>query len=149
MAGLFVKLAGPQEELIKKDGCLTIIKQWGSKIMMKLLKLGLKLPIIKSIIIGKAEKEILTQINSSIPEGIGKITALSIDKPNKSATATLRLKGESKSIKIVVNKYTIKGGNLVIKELTTDRPWLNTIVNMYAIDKSFSLPDPELARLFL
>ncbi len=86
-------------------------------------------------------------INNNFLEGIGKVTSLAIDKSAKSATASVKLDGEAKIVKINIDKYAVVRGKCVIKEISIDRPWLNTIANTHAVEQSFPIPD--IAKDFL
>lgn len=78
----------------------------------------------------------------------GIMTALKIDRENKTVSLELELKGEVQPIKITVSNYNIvendKGTFIEVGEITTSREWMNALLAEPAMKEKIKkfLADP-------
>lgn len=81
----------------------------------------------------------------------GQLTALRIDSRKKSITASILLNGESRSINLNIAEYSIvKEGSspgLIIQKASTDRPWLNAVLENHVIGRLWVIPGDKASLL--
>jgi hypothetical protein len=88
----------------------------------------------------KVFKTIINQVIKSY----GSVLAFKIDSKDRSFLIELMLKGEALPIRISINKYEfIKHEDysaVIIYSLSANREWMQTIMDMFIINKEFELP---------
>ena len=82
---------------------------------------------------GAQIKKVRGEINSGILKKYGKLTALEIDKANKTVSADLELKGETGSVQIRISNYRLiqedgKNPAVEIGAIEVSREWLDTLL---------------------
>lgn len=84
-----------------------------------------------------------TIINQVI-KNYGNVLAFKIDSKDRSFLIELMLKGEALPIRIEISKYEfIKHGDstfVIIYSLKANREWIQTIMDMFVLNKEFELP---------
>jgi len=84
-----------------------------------------------------------TVLNQAI-KSYGTVLAFKIDSQDRSFLIELMMKGEKLPIKIQIDKYEfIKHDSytaVVIYSLYTNREWMQTIMDMFILNKEFELP---------
>jgi len=84
-----------------------------------------------------------TVLNQAI-KSYGTVLAFKIDSQDRSFLIELMMKGEKLPIKIEIDKYEfIKHDGytaVVIYSLHTNREWMQTIMDMFILNKEFELP---------
>ena len=91
-----------------------------------------------------AKSNALRMSLENLLEGEGKVESFKIDTTAKSCFADLKLDGESESIRIDVNRYSVECNGadryIVIHEATTSRKWLNRLLTPF-IPYRFKVPE--------
>ncbi len=81
----------------------------------------------------------------------GTLTSLQIDTKNQKAALDLELKGETRPLRITVERYeltTIGDKNFIeIKEFDTSREWLNVLARDFLKGKKLEVPEAVRAIL--
>jgi len=84
-------------------------------------------------------------------KGIGEITDLFIDTPQRQLSLSINLKGEDSPIQVLVHNYeviNIKGKNYIkINRFECSKEWINLIALKWAPDLKFPV-SPIIAALF-
>ena len=82
-------------------------------------------------------------INQSIKE-IGQLLELKIDNRGKTVTASILLNGENLPLNLRIDEYEIIRDNssagILIRDASSDKPWLNSILKKFIIDKALKVP---------
>jgi len=88
-------------------------------------------------------------LNSSILEPYGRITGLKLDSSSGELDVTLDLKGEIEPLRVHIQEYELlqESGEmyLLIRRITTSRPWLTALAENLAVGRRLKLP-PEVAK---
>lgn len=93
-------------------------------------------------------------INLYIKE-YGKLVELKIDNQNNKIAASILLNGDTVPIRLCVEKYQIlnqeNSATIEIIQASSDRPWINAIINNFVIGRKFNIPSGkvEFANDFL
>ena len=89
-------------------------------------------------------------INQSIKE-FGQLVELKIDNRSKSVTVSILLNGESLPMKLRIDEYEIIRDNssagILIKDASSDKPWLNSIIKKFVIGKALKVPADRIDYL--
>ena len=94
---------------------------------------SVKIVLFKMLPRGAQIKKVRGEINSGILKKYGKLTALEIDKANKTVSADLELKGETGSVQIRLSNYRLiqedgKNPAVQIGAIEVSREWLDTLL---------------------
>jgi hypothetical protein len=88
----------------------------------------------------KLFKTVMNQLIKSY----GTVLAFKIDSKDRSFLIELMMKGETLPIRIEISKYEfVKHENytsVIIYDLATNREWMQTIMDMFIINREFELP---------
>jgi len=88
----------------------------------------------------KVFKTVMNQLIKSY----GTVLAFKIDSKDRSFLIELMMKGEKLPIRIDIRRYEFikyeKHTAVVIYELETNREWMQTIMDMFILNKEFELP---------
>ena len=94
----------------------------------------------KDITNSKLFKTVLNQLIKSY----GTVLAFKIDSRDRSFLIELMMKGETLPIRIEISKYEfVKHANhtsVIIYDLAANREWMQTVLDMFVLNKEFELP---------
>ncbi len=97
------------------------------------------------------EKAAVVMINQAVLKPYGTLTALKLDTTARTIDAEVQLHGETEPVRLQVHEYELieEAGTVfaVIKSASTSRAWLTRLVNDFAVQRRFELP--ESVRKFL
>ncbi|MCK5248646.1 MAG: hypothetical protein KAJ98_01685 [Spirochaetaceae bacterium] len=89
-------------------------------------------------------------INQSIKE-FGQLVELKIDNRGKTVTATIILNGETLPMNLRIDEYEIIRDNssagMLIRDASSDKPWLNSIIKKFIIGKALKVPADRIDYL--
>lgn len=96
----------------------------------------------KDWLIGKTA---VAMLNQSVLKPYGTLKQLSLDTEQRTMVAELELIGELEPVRLEVHGYEIldekDAAYLVLKDVTTSRPWLTTLARNFLVDHKLKLPD--------
>ena len=88
----------------------------------------------------KLFKTVLNQVIKSY----GTVLAFKIDSRDRSFLIELMMKGETLPIRIEISKYEFvkheEHTSVIIYDLTANREWMQTVMDMFVLNKEFELP---------
>jgi hypothetical protein len=88
-------------------------------------------------------------LNTGLMEPYGRVTSLKLDSSAGELDVTLDLKGETEPLRVHIHEYElIEEGDrmyLLIRRITTSRPWLTALAENLAVGRKLELP-AEAAR---
>ena len=86
-------------------------------------------------------------------KAVGEMTVLQLDAVKKTAACELQLAGEAELLKITVDRYEVLTSgdktHLVILEIRTSRPWINSIIAELLQREALKIEIPKAARALL
>ncbi len=92
-----------------------------------------------------ANSTIFKTVINQVIKSYGTVLAFKIDSRDRSFLIELVLKGETQPIRIEIDKYEfIKHddySSVVIYSLTANREWMQTVMDLFVLNKEFPLPE--------
>ena len=85
-------------------------------------------------------------INTHIQE-YGEMLELKLDNRNRTVRCSILLNGETEPIELVVDEYIIDNGAIEVLKASSDRPWLDAVINNFIVGRKFPLPEKSAGFL--